>query len=381
MELTDKVFRHLQHDLSARQEMTVRAALCDGRYGILPEGECHVNAAFVKRRLELTGLRLDALTPQGTIISVDDDLALEIPQLKGDEYFLCVEETGEMHRFERDGIPYAAPAYQLVLREAQEMADLGAGFPVRHLTIKDGALNIDAEYILPCLSLASDSRFEEYHGRLTDLLEAIANHVNMDEGDCKRTLLALLFRMRSFQMQRQVRDYTELLQEVAQAVRYYVIGQLAKTLENCPQQPLALDQDARQKPVQHNIAAFLQWMVEYLTAQQEIMAQVVIVDNSIDYEKLKAELREDIYNQLHEELYDKMRAELHDSLTEELTEDIMAKARSLMQDELAPALRQELTDSLLAALRDLLHDSLYQELYDALYRPTEENGEEFMPLI
>lgn len=383
MELTNALFRNLESDLTEKQAITVRTAVFDGSIGVLPQTPLHVEGAFVKKSLEMTGLQLTALTPSGNILSIDDDLQIDVPKLEGTEWFVCVGKAKDQVReYERDGILYEEARYELRFVEADDAEALAEDvIPLKHLVLNEGSLTIDQDYILPSLGLSCDSRFEEYRNRYAETIEAIATHENMDEGDCKRTLLSLLFRLRSFSMQRTVRQFTDLLQEVAFTVKYYVTEQLGATLESCPETPRTLADDARNVPDQYNIARYLIWLDEYLKAQLEIMAQVVIVDNTIDYDQLKAELHEEIYQKLHDELYEKLQQELHDKLSTELTDNIMEAVRSLVENSLRPELFQQLYDSLHEPLRQQLYDELYNTLYSALYKPEDNERMEFMPLI
>jgi len=164
-------------------------------------------------------------------------------------------------------------------------------------------------------------------------------------------------------------------------VRYYIVGQLGDALEECPELPKTLDADMRQIPTQYNIAQYLKWMDEYLVAQKEILDKTVIVDNSIDYEKLKKELHDQIYQELHDDLYDKMRTELHDSLTQELTDNIMNAVRELVNDHLHPELHDKLYEELHDPMYQELYDKLHGILYNELYQPIQDSQELFTPLI
>lgn len=383
MELTNALFRNLESDLTEKQAITVRTAVFDGSIGILPQTALHVEGAFVKKTLEMAGLQLTALTPSGTILSVDDDLKIDVPKMEGTEWYVCVGKAKDQVReYERDGILYEEPRYELRFVETNDAEALAEDIiPLKHLVLNEGSITIDQDYIIPALGLTCDSRFEEYRNRYAETLEAIATHENMDEGDCKRTLLSLLFRLRSFSMQCTVRQFTDLLQEVAFTVRYYVTEQLGATLASCPEAPKTLADDTRNVPDQYNIARYLIWLDEYLKAQLEIMAQVVIVDNTIDYDQLKAELHEEIYQKLHDELYDKLLQELHDKLSTQLTDSIMETVRSFVENNLRPELYQQLFDSIHDPLHQQLYDELYNTLYNALYKPEDNERMEFMPLI
>lgn len=383
MELTPAVFRNLEGDLSQRQRVMVRAALADGRIGILPETEVCTDGAFVRKTFEMTGLRLTALTASGEIISVDDDLKCKLPKLSDGVYMLCLGASAEeVHQYQRDGIQYQRPQYELSVVFENDLETLsGDIIPLKRMVVADGTLTIDSKYIVPALAMSSDARFVEYRDRIAASLEQIATHQNMDEGDCRRTLMQLLFRLRALQKNRMVRDFTDLLQEIAMTVQYYVLGQLGKTLEECPQLPQNLDADTRREPSQYNIAAFLEWIEEYLTSMQQIMEKVVIVDNTIDYDKLKAELREEIYTALREEVYEKMIQEMHDRLRGELTDEILAEVKRLVEEELEPRLRETLSEELYNKLYPNLYQALYDALYAILHQENLDATPQFVPLI
>ena len=67
-----------------------------------------------------------------------------------------------------------------------------------------------------------------------------------------------------------------------------------------------LQQDVRREPTYYHLQAYLDWLSAYLSVQTELLDRVVLVDDRIDYDALKREIKEELYAQLHEELYNEL---------------------------------------------------------------------------
>lgn len=380
MEMTASLFEHLCDDLDERQRTVIRTAFCDGSTGLVPGCEYRAEGGFVERTYELTGFRCTALLPSGRLMSVDEDLKLPIPRLSGSDYYLCVGESAEgEHLFEKDGIPYRRPRYELSLHTPEELPGTGL-FAIKHFLISDGTLQVEEGFIPAALSLSSDGRLMEHVRKITGGLKALAEHPNMEEGECRRTLRYLVFRLGTITGESPVRDLVCLLQETVQACGYHIADVIGSTLENIPEEVLRLREDGRREPRRYDIAAFLRWTGEYIEALGGLMDRVVPVDRTIDYEKLKREIREEIYSRLREEITADVTGALHGRLTEELTGSLTEMLRGMFS-ETVPALREELADSLHSRLYPELYDAVYEALKALLYKPEESKEESFLPLI
>ena len=82
MELTSAVFRHWEADLDSRQQLIVRTAIGEGCIGRIPGCSFRAEGCFVERVYELIPLQLTALLPSGRILSVQEEMRLEMPKLR-----------------------------------------------------------------------------------------------------------------------------------------------------------------------------------------------------------------------------------------------------------------------------------------------------------
>lgn len=380
MELTAAVFRHQEDDLDQRQKFAVKAAMGDGRIGLLPGCEYLCQGMFVGRTYEITNFKCTALLPSGTILQVEEDLQIEIPKLPAGSYFICVGMSDtEIHEFTKDGIPYQRPAIRLMI---QNELELGTNdfLPVKHFMVTDGKLNMDYDYTPPCISFTGDERISQFIKSYSQLLLKIIQHANLEDGDGKRSLLHLFFRLNTLSENRwDTRDLLDLLNEIAQAIDYYLVDKFLTEIPEMPQQVTELRADERRLYNQYNQSAYFKWLENYLSAQESLLDLVVIIDTTIDYDKLKAELRKELYDQIYPEVYTKLQETLHAQLTEQLTNMTLKQIR-IKLEELKPIIAEELHVQLHDPLYEKLLEELYQKLYDALYRPAEEEIE-FIPLI
>lgn len=381
MELTSAVFRHWEADLDSRQQLIVRTAIGEGCIGRIPGCPIQVEGRFVERVYELVPLQLTALLPSGRILSVREEMRFEMPKLSEGVYFLCVGMAAEeLHHFERDGVPYERPVHQLSLHTLSELATLDV-LPIKRFTVEAGMLSVDPDYLPPALTIQTDEVFAHYLSQYEKQLAAITSHAHLEEGDAKRSLLRLLFRLRRFPHSRSLADGLALLQEIEQTVTYYLVEGLGRDIEALPDALVDLQQDVRSEPTYYHVRAYLDWLSAYLSVQTELLDRVVLVDDSIDYDALKREIKEELYAQLRKELYDELRTQLHTELTEGLTLQLSEWLRSYLETQLHPRLRKEVERALREPLYERLYDALYQALSNLLYKPEAQEEDEFIPLI
>ncbi|GEM_PF-3334197 len=381
MELTSGVFLHQQHDFDERQQLMLCAAMGGVGMGILPMYPQHVEGNFVGNTFEMNNLRLTALLPSGAVLSVDGDFRLAITSKPEQECFVCIGVvSGEEHCFERDGVPYKAPVYELSLHSSADLECSEGMFdvlPLKRLYIEGESLNVDASYVPPVVSMTSHKAFGEFVGRYVALLTDLTAHRNMEDGDCKRTLLYLRFRLQSLMGKEQVVELMQLLREMEQALDYYIRCGLGGQRE--PAKDLATD--VRRTPRMYDIHAYLSWLGEFMEALLLFMDDVVVVDHSIDVDALKRELHSQLSEELIQELYEKLDVEFRDVLVPEMTETVMGRLHDFVDNQLRP----ELMDALYEALREGLYNDLYQallEVLSALIAKDEQKPEDyFMPLI
>ena len=110
--------------------------------------------------------------------------------------------------------------------------------------------------------------------------------------------------------------------------------------------------------------------------------RVSMPDIDIDFDALKLQIKEEIYQKVYPELKETLYAELHDKLKEEIWNELY----SSLSDYINGNFRKEIYELLEGRLSEELYEKLYKTLYDGLYNalfvpePVEEE-EEFLPLI
>ena len=394
MALTDTVMRRLENSLDSRQQLVLRAALADGRTGLLPGLPFHAEGSFVGRTYELNELQLTALLPSGRIVDADGQLKMDIPKLTEKEYFLCLGFSDSGPRlFEREGVPYEEPLYELSLHTLDDIVPADV-VPIKRFVIDDGVLSIDEHYVPPVLTVCASQRLVECISLSVGDIEGILAHSSLAEGEGKRCLSQKLFELKNFNVLRSSRHLVNTLQELAMAVKYYIVDakeqELAKGLiaerqegglaKLCNGRMAQLWNDSRRQPSMLNVASYIEWLHEWLGAQTAVLDLVQIVDNSIDYEQLKREIKEELYAQLREEIYEKMIVEMHDRLHDRLAAELKQVLKECI-DDIVPRIKRELADELHDKLYGQLYDALFKALYDELYRPDDEVVDEFVPMI
>lgn len=359
MMLTGELFSQMEAGFTARQQIAVHAAIGAGRCGVLPDTPLHMEGLFVRRVYEMTGLQCMAVLPSGCIISADADFTLPI-NIASDEdadYYVALGFGEGEHEYERDGVPYVSPEVCLYLLGSEEVEQADV-LPIKHLRVREGALSVDEDYIVPVLSPATDTRYETHIHELAQRLKAIASHANMDKGDCKRAMLHYAFLLEAFNRQRSTYELMGLMEEIAQSVDYYIVDSLGATIDEVPEKVTTLRESDRRRLRMTDTGRYIKWLKDYLESQMLIMEKVVIAKPEIDIEALKREIKESLYQDLYEALCAKLLEQLRQQLTEELPEPIIERVKQFLEENLRPELRSQLhTD---------LRDPLYTDLYEAL---------------
>jgi len=380
MALTAKVLRKRDDNIEERRRAFLRTLMGSGQIGLLPGYEYQGWGAFSGKVYELTGLKVTAVLPSGRVINVDEDLKIEVPSLTDGEYFLCLCITDRIHEFERDDIPYSRPEYELSILK-QEKIDGNDIFPLKRFVVEDGVLQVDEKYIPPVIIIRQNEEIPALMSSLAETLSQICSHPNMEEGDCKHSLLRYFFRLKSFNTERPLALLLDVLNELSEAVDYFLVDGLGKHLDEIPQEVSVLRTDVRRKPHLSHILVYLGWLESYLKAQLLLMDRIVLSDDTVDYEKLKKEISEDLFARLHDDLSVKVYEELRPALTSEITESVCDTVRKYMDDNLSPELKEFLRTSLHDSLYSELYDSLYAELSKLQYRPMEVEEDSFNPII
>lgn len=380
MALTAKVLKRRDDNIEERRRAFIRTLMGSGQVGLLPGYEYHGWGAFSGKVYELTGLKVTAILPSGRVINIDEDLKIEVPSLTDGEYFLCLCITDRIHEFERDDIPYSRPEYELSILK-QEKIDGNDILPLKRFFVEDGILQVDEKYIPPVIIIRQNEQIPAFMSSFADILSQICSHPNMQEGDCKHSLLRYFFRLKSFNTERPLALLLDVLNELAEAIDYFVVDGLGKSLDELPREVSDLKTDVRRTPHLSNILVYLSWLESYLKAQILLMDRIVITDDNVDYEQLKKEISEDLFARLSEELSVKLYEDLRPSLTSEITESVCDTVRKFMDENLTPELKEYLGTSLHDSLYPELYDSLYAELSKLQYRPMDVEEDSFIPII
>ena len=368
MELTAQTLNALNDNLSQRQAV-LNCIAYDSRTGILPDTPFNCKGRFVQNILEVERFKCCALLSSGSIIQADEDLSVKIPILYGNRYYLVISESKEQVRFQRDGVSLVRPKYEYAIKSLGEIEN-GEGFPVMRFDIQDGSFSISEDYIPPMLLISSDDRFKEFLDKVTEAISALCEHPNMEEGDGKRCLLRYCFMLKSYPKKQDVRQFISFMQEIAQAVDYHIMRPNTQTPE-----PL-------QEPSEYDVQQWMSWFLLYLEGAKSVVDGIVLVDHSIDYEKLKREIIEELYARITPEMFERIRAYIQDEVRPDIEKSITEVITRYINDEVRPELFKDLQEALYQPLYDALYDALYKALYEALYVPVEEVKEEdFMPQI
>ena len=385
MEITAQTFIGLSERWDYKQQLALQTALGGNRTGLIPQAPFRCKAMFVNNRLEVEGLLCMALLPSGRIVNADEDVQVPIPMLFGSEYYFTIGFDNSQTEFEKEGVPFVRPRYTYAFytREEVEHNDV---FPLLRFHVEDGVFSIDSDYIAPCLLMSGDERFSKYVERFVGQLETITSHQNLEDGDGKRSLLHYLFILKSYSLKNSVHDFVAMLQEIAQAINYYIIT------------PNTEQSQIMTEPKQSDIVQWLKWFDDYLSGAVVVLDKVVLEDNTIDYDALLRQAKAELYAQLHEELIVRLlnetkeelvklvREELQNSLAEQmqtLVEHINNILRPSLEEHIQKEMKASMTEmekDLQKSLYERLYEMLFEHLFNALYIP-EPESEKFIPLI
>lgn len=366
LKLSAQVFKELDENLHLRRVLSFRVA-SGNQYGLLPRMPFCADGMFSSGNFEMPALECTALLPSGEILCVNEPVSIPMPNLGEGVYLLCVGFGEGTVTYERDSVPYIRPEYSACVLPIADVPGKDI-MPLAKFVVSGGTCSVDKNYLPPCFSLESFPVFKEYHSRLESLLSALIGHANMPEGDGKATFLRCLSRLKSLKDNAEVEALVSLAGKISGAAEYFIFG----SREDSPQRPEISRVDA---------GAGLDAVCAYLEAASAVLDKTPIVDNSIDYDKLKSEIKEELYSRMIPELSDSLALKLRETLNE----DIDSKLRSALKDYIDGTFRRQIEDSLKVTLSEelgkSLYDSLYKALYDALFVPEPEEEDTFVPNI
>lgn len=368
MELTAQTFVELDKSLARNQQITHRIAN-GNHFGVIPGMPFHCQGMFVKKTLEITPLTFMALMPSGKILHVDENVVVDIPILYGKEYYLGCKQGDKVRAFDKERVPFVCPepVCSIYTLEELEADDI---LPLMKFKVVEGVFSVDKNYMLPFLNLESDSRFSDYIQAFIEKVGVLAEHPNLESGEGKRGLMRYAFLLKNYSLQSRVSHFIQLLQELAQAVDYYIVSPNTEK----PMDLLACSP--------YDVASWLEWLKGYLHGAATILDGVVLEDRTIDFEALKAQVKEELYQQLYPELRAALYKDLHNDLKKEIWDELYVSLSDYINGNFKKEIYELLEGKLSEDLYARLYKALYEGLYNALYvEPVEEEEEEFVPLI
>ena len=368
MELTAETFSGMSRHIDFQQQVTIQAALGGTRLGLLPDFPFDNNGVFVRNTFEMNHFKCRALLPSGRIIDVNEPVVVAIPTLYGNRYYLTVGFDDGVNEYEKEGVSYVRPKYSFAIRSFDEIEGSDC-LPVVRFKANEGAFSVDADFIPPTLQLVCDQRFRKYIDKIVERMETIASHEHLVDDFGKRAILHYLFLLKGFSLRMLTSEFLHFTQEVAYAIDYHVI-QPYKTATDIPA-PNILD-----------VEAWLEWLDGYVSGAVSVLDNAEPKVDTVDYEKLKAQIKAELYETITPELHDRMLPEIKEQLSKELESRLVEALKERLEFTLKPALYSQLRQELSADLFQQLFDSLYEALYNALFVPKEKEEEkEFVPMI
>ena len=171
-------------------------------------------------------------------------------------------------------------------------------------------------------------------------------------------------------MKNRVQQLVETLQELVHSVDYYII------------QPNTKDEVELMECSFYDVASWLQWLEGFLHGASTLLDGVVLEDHTIDFEELKAQIKEELYQKLYPELKEQLYTEVHDTLKREIADTLMESLSEYINGNFKREIYRWLEEDMAGQLHEKLYGSLYEALYNALYvQPEEEEEDNYMPLI
>lgn len=367
MAISAQTFLELDENLRHRQQAATRA-VNGNEFGLIPFTEFDRQGGFVRNKLEIDHLACMALLPSGKILHIDEKVVVTVPLVYGNEYYLACGFGEKEVEFDVKEVPFVRPEYTYGIYSLSELEGTDL-FPVMKFKVSDGIFSIDESYILPCLYLSSDNRFQPYLEQLTKQVSLLAEHPNLESGEGKRAFQRYAYLLKSYDTQGRTCPFIQLTYEIAQAIDYYIVTPNTETPVTIPAYS------------GYDIANWLDWLDSYLHNAAGTLDKVVLEDHTIDFDELKAQIKAELYEQLRPELYEQLYTELKAKLYAEISEDLTVRLTDYINQQLKTELHDLLSGELSEELYESLYKNLYESLYNALYVPVEKEEDEFTPLI
>ena len=366
MPLKTSTFKGLNSRMEAHEQLLGRLFSNGTIIGVIPNTPLNIEGVFVRNNYELEPLRITALMPDGSLIDINETVQVNIPILYGNVYYLAVAKSDELVEFESDDVPYMRPAYKYSIVPLEELKE-GKMMPLTRFSVVNGTFSIDKDYELPHIFLGSSATLLERRDKIAEQLLEISRHPKLVVPDAVRLFAQLAFELKTLNGDSKTDRFVRLLKKVVLALEYFVM-------------PQGDDKIPTVEPEILDLTPFFEWLNQYLSKSTEVLDNVVIEDNSIDYEKLKEEIKAEIYERVNPELYERLINDLKVNLYDRLKQALTIDLTEYIDNIVAPRLKETVTEEVRQALKQPLYDELYEALYNALYVPEEEE-ELFIPKI
>ena len=366
MELSSRTLKAMTDSTEKHNHVFIRS-LFGLNTGLLPSTEFSCEGAFVRKSLEYRIRECIAVLPSGRILDVDEDGSLEIGALESGTYYLTVRFTDRKEEFECNCVPMTRPVYAFFLSTLKEF-ETNDSFPLMRLSVADGTVSLDADYMIPCLTLGSEKKYFRLVERISPVLEKIRNHPNLANGMAKASLQYLCGKIMEASPVAHTTDFHGLCLELVRTVDQYVFESASGERETIPEMNV------------FDVEIWFRWMEGYLAKAVDVLDGVVLEDNSIDYEALRKDLHDSLYESLRAEMMQSVQ-EMTDRMKDDLLASLSESLKNFVDGDVRPALHDTLGTELSEELSQKLYPSLYDSLYAALFVPKEEVEEIFTPLI
>jgi len=369
--ITSDLLNGMRALLEDRQETFVRL-MTYSRCGITPNAEFSCKAVFCGRNLVVERLLCRACLASGKVLDVDQRVELPFPTLLPGEYYFTIGLDEKQHVFQSKGMEYACPEYKFEVMNFDQLKENDV-LPLLKLQVSATGVSIDYDYIAPFLVCGSDPRILEKIARVIELADNIANHPHLQPGIDQRMMKLYAFLLRN------INKYDSLSQ-IYTRLKDFLLAQHFHVFQSNGREGQVIEESL----FFFDIVAFLDLLMVSQESAILFLDTVTPVDTKIDFEKLKAEIKEELEPVIKEELVSQLKPELHDQLYDELKskikEEVLVELRPIVLDKVVTEVKERFEE-----MRPAMHDRLYRELYDALFadlklcKPIEEDN--FMPDI
>ena len=365
MQLTSRALALAGENIALLQALTTRAAF-GGRIGILPVTPFKCEASFVRGSLEVE-IDCMAVSPSGVLLQVSDHAVVRVPKLDPGEHYLGVGLGSEMSQFEVEETPFERPVYNYVFCSLEEVRDKDL-VPVLKFKVDGGTLSICPEYIAPFFTASSDPRIRGFANEISDSLKKLVDHPNLTKIEARRALLNYAFLLGTGNLVDSVAEISRITKSLASSLKHYINGPFAEADCDIPELSLL------------DIQKWFSWLKSYLELSFATVEKVVIEDEKIDIDDLKAQIKAE----LSQEIMDQVNTVVDEKVSQ-LRDGLKAEIEEVLKDFVSGAFRQRLHDDLQGELSPQLYSELYDSLYQALsemFEKRKEGGEStYIPLI